>query len=228
MTPVSDVADRARATEPQTEAKPGRSNPNIPSGIVPGVRRPAGMVPLRVVAGEAEKTDPLLFQAAGRGGPTLSDQGPEGKLYLQGQRLCYQAAGTRAGAYGRIVHLDPLYAVGTGTTGSSRWNSVWRLPRESGSRPAEGAGPKVEQPADKDPRRDFLHGHRRHRTRSRPSRRRPAGIRFGCGPTSPGFGRRRHPGSAFRSTQRYTPSRTWFASRDDADTFWVTQKVTAG
>ena len=85
-------------------------------------------------AGQAEKTHPLLRHASGRGGPTLRDRG-EGKLYIG-------------------FHLDPLYAV--------HWNNrvkplEFRLETPEGVRvtPNRGTGPKVEQPADKDPR-EFL------------------------------------------------------------------------
>ena len=124
----------ARATEPQTEAKPGRSNPIIPSGIVPGVRRPAGMVPLKIVPGKQKRPIPYyatLRAEADR--PFLT--GGEGKLYLG-------------------FHLDPLYAV--------HWNNrvkplEFRLEPAEGVRvtPSRGTGPKVKQPADKDPR-EFL------------------------------------------------------------------------
>ncbi len=132
MTPVS--ADRARATEPQTEAKPGRSNPNIPSGIVPGVRRPAGMVPLRVVPGKQKRPIPFYSRLRAEVDQPFLTRG-EGKLYLG-------------------FHLDPLYAV--------HWNNrvkplEFRLETAEGVRvtPSRGSGPKVEQPADKDPR-EFL------------------------------------------------------------------------
>lgn len=127
-------AERAPATEPQTVVKPGRSNPNIPSGIVPGVRRPAGMVPLKVVPGEQKRPVPFYARLRAEVDRSFLTQG-EGKLYLG-------------------FHLDPLYAV--------HWNNrvkplEFRLESAEGVRvtPSLGRGPKVKQPADKDPR-EFL------------------------------------------------------------------------
>ena len=132
LTPVSP--ERARATEPQTEVKPGRSNPNIPSGIVPGVRRPAGMVPLKVLPGKQKRPIPFYARLRAEVNPSFLTRG-EGKLYLG-------------------FHLDPLYAV--------HWNNrvkplEFRLETGEGVRvtPSLGRGPRVKQPADKDPR-EFL------------------------------------------------------------------------
>ena len=132
LTPVSP--ERARATEPQTEAKHGRSNPNIPSGIVPGVRRPAGMVPLKVVPEKQKRPIPFYARLRAEVDRPFLTRG-EGKLYLG-------------------FHLDPLYAV--------HWNNrvkplEFRLETAEGVRvtPSRGSGPKVKQPADKDPR-EFL------------------------------------------------------------------------
>lgn len=132
LTPVS--AGRAAAAEPQTEAKPSRSSPNIPSGIVPGVRRPAGMVPLKVVPGKQKRPIPFYARLRAEVDRPFLTRG-EGRLYLG-------------------FHLDPLYAV--------HWNNrvrplEFRLETAEGVRvtPSRGSGPKVEQPADKDPR-EFL------------------------------------------------------------------------
>lgn len=132
LTPVS--AGRAGAAEPQTEAKPNRSNPNIPSGIVPGVRRPAGMVPLKVVPGKQKRPVPFYARLRAEVDRPFLTRG-QGRLYLG-------------------FHLDPLYAV--------HWNNrvrplEFRLETAEGVRvtPSRGSGPKVEQPADKDPR-EFL------------------------------------------------------------------------
>ena len=132
LTPVSP--ERARATEPQTEAKHGRSNPNIPSGIVPGVRRPAGMVPLKVVPEKQKRPIPFYARLRAEVDRPFLTRG-EGKLYLG-------------------FHLDPLYAV--------HWNNrvkplEFRLETAEGVRvtPSRGRGPKVKLPADKDPR-EFL------------------------------------------------------------------------
>lgn len=132
LTPVS--TERTRAAEPQTEVKPFRSNLKIPSGIVPGVRRPAGMVPLKIVPGKQKR--PIPFYARLRAAvdrPFLTVG--EGKLYLG-------------------FHLDPLYAV--------HWNNrvkplEFNLETAEGVRvtPSRGSSPKVKQPADKDPR-EFL------------------------------------------------------------------------
>ena len=127
-------AERARATEPQTEVKPGRPGPNIPSGIVPGVLRPAGMVPLKVVPGKQKRPIPFYARLRAEVDQPFLTRG-EGKLYLG-------------------FHLDPLYAV--------HWNNrvkplEFRLETDEGVRvtPSLGRGPKVKQPADKDPR-EFL------------------------------------------------------------------------
>ena len=125
---------RAGAAEPQTEVEPGRSNPNIPAGIVPGVRRPAGMVPLKVVPGEQKRPIPYYATLRAEVDRPFLTRG-KGKLYLG-------------------FHLDPHYAV--------HWNNrvkplEFRLETAEGVRvtPSRGSGPKVEQPADKDPR-EFL------------------------------------------------------------------------
>lgn len=132
LTPVN--TERARAAEPQTEAKPGRSNPHIPSGIVPGVRRPAGMVPLKVMPGKQKRPIPFYARLRAEVDRPFLTRG-EGKLYLG-------------------FHLDPLYAV--------HWNNrvkplEFRLETVEGVRvtPSRGVGPRVKQPADKDPR-EFL------------------------------------------------------------------------
>ena len=132
LTPVSPA--RAGAAEPQTEVKPGRSNPNIPSGIVPGVRRPAGMVPLKVVPRKQKRPIPFYARLRAKVDRPFLTRG-EGKLYLG-------------------FHLDPRYAV--------HWNNrvkplEFRLETAEGVRvrPSQGSGPKVKQPADKDPR-EFL------------------------------------------------------------------------
>ncbi|MCY3756921.1 MAG: hypothetical protein OXG96_04295 [Acidobacteria bacterium] len=126
--------ERARATEPQTEAKPRQSNPDIPSGIVPGVRRPAGMVPLKVVPGKQKRPIPFYARLRAEVDRPFLTRG-EGRLYLG-------------------FHLDPLYAV--------HWNNrvkplEFRLETAEGVRvtPRRGIGPKVKPPADKDPR-EFL------------------------------------------------------------------------
>ena len=131
---TSGSLDRAAAAEPQTEAKPGRSNRNIPSGIVPGVRRPAGMVPLKVVPGKQKRPIPFYARLRAEVDRPFLTRG-EGRLYLG-------------------FHLDPLYAV--------HWNNrvkplEFRLETAEGVRvtPSRGSGPKVKQPADKDPR-EFL------------------------------------------------------------------------
>ena len=132
VAPVS--TERAWATELQTEAKPGRSNRIIPSGIVPGVRRPAGMVPLKIVPGKQKRPIPYYATLRAEVDRPFLTRG-EGKLYLG-------------------FHLDPGYAV--------HWNNrvkplEFRLETAEGVRvtPGRGTGPKVEQPADKDPR-EFL------------------------------------------------------------------------
>ena len=126
--------ERAWATEPQTETKPVRPDPGIPSGIVPGVRRPAGMVPLKIVPGKQKKPIPYYATLRAEVDRPFLTRG-EGKLYLG-------------------FHLDPGYAV--------HWNNrvkplEFRLETAEGVRvtPGRGTGPKVEQPADKDPR-EFL------------------------------------------------------------------------
>ena len=132
LAPVS--TQRAWAAEPQTEAKPGRTNPHIPSGIVPGVRRPAGMVPLKVVPGKQKRPIPFYARLRAEVDRPFLTLG-QGKLYLG-------------------FHLDPLYAV--------HWNNrvkplEFRLETAEGVRvtPSRGSGPRVKQPADKDPR-EFL------------------------------------------------------------------------
>ena len=127
-------AERARAAEPQTEVKSGRPNPNIPSGIVPGVRLPAGMVPLKIVPGKQKRPIPFYARLRAAVDRSFLTRG-EGKLYLG-------------------FHLDPLYAV--------HWNNrvkplEFSLETAEGVRvtPSRGSGPKVKQPADKDPR-EFL------------------------------------------------------------------------
>ena len=132
MTPVSP--ERARATEPQAEVKSGRSHPIIPSGIVPGVRRPAGMVPLKVVPGKQKRPIPFYARLRAEVDRPFLTRG-EGRLYLG-------------------FHLDPHYAV--------HWNNrvkplEFRLETAEGVRvtPSRGSGPRVKQPADKDPR-EFL------------------------------------------------------------------------
>ncbi len=131
---ISLSTERAWTTEPQTETKPGRSDPNIPTGIVPGVRHPAGMVPLKVVPGEQKKPIPFYARLRAEVDRSFLTRG-KGKLYLG-------------------FHLDPLYAV--------HWNNrvkplEFRLETAEGVRvtPSLGRGPKVKQPADKDPR-EFL------------------------------------------------------------------------
>lgn len=132
LTPVS--TGKAGTAEPQTEVKPGRSNPMIPSGIVPGVRRPAGMVPLAIVPGKQKRPIPYYATLRAEVDRSFLTRG-EGRLYLG-------------------FHLDPRYAV--------HWNNrvkplEFRLETAEGVRvtPSRGSGPKVEQPADKDPR-EFL------------------------------------------------------------------------
>lgn len=132
LTPVS--TGKAGTAEPQTEARPGRSNPMIPSGIVPGVRRPAGMVPLKIVPGKQKRPIPYYATLRAEVDRSFLTRG-EGRLYLG-------------------FHLDPGYAV--------HWNNrvkplEFRLETAEGVRvtPSRGSGPKVEQPADKDPR-EFL------------------------------------------------------------------------
>lgn len=132
LTPVS--TERAWAAELQKELKSGRLNPNIPSGIVPGVRRPAGMVPLKIVPGKQKRPIPFYARLRAEVDQPFLALG-EGKLYLG-------------------FHLDPLYAV--------HWNNrvkplEFRLEAGEGVQvtPSLGRGPKVKQPADKDPR-EFL------------------------------------------------------------------------
>ncbi len=126
--------ERSGAAEPQTEAKSGRPNRKIPSGIVPGVRRPAGMVPLKIVPGKRKRPIPYYATLRAEVDRPFLTRG-EGKLYLG-------------------FHLDPGYAV--------HWNNrvkplEFRLETAEGVRvtPSRATGPKVEQPADKDPR-EFL------------------------------------------------------------------------
>ena len=130
VTPAS--TERAEASGRQTEVKPGQSN--IPSGIVPGVRRPAGMVPLKVVPGNQRRPIPYYARLRAEVDRAFLTRG-EGKLYLG-------------------FHLDPIYAV--------HWNNrvkplEFRLETVEGVRvtPGRGTGPKVKLPADKDPR-EFL------------------------------------------------------------------------
>jgi len=132
LTPVS--TERAPAAELQTEVQTGRPKPNIPSGIVPGVPRPAGMVPLKIVPGEQKKPIPYYARLRAEVDRSFLTRG-KGKLYLG-------------------FHLDPLYAV--------HWNNrvkplEFRLETAEGVRvkPPRGSGPRVKQPADKDPR-EFL------------------------------------------------------------------------
>lgn len=132
LTPVSN--EPAWAAGQQTEVKPGRTDPHIPSGIVPGVRRPAGMVPLKVVPGKQKRPVPFYARLRAEVDRSFLTRG-EGKLYIG-------------------FHLDPLYAV--------HWNNrvkplEFRLETAEGVRvtPGRGIGPRVKQPADKDPR-EFL------------------------------------------------------------------------
>ena len=131
---TSGSPDRAAAAEPQAETKPGAPPSNIPSGIVPGVRRPAGMVPLKIVPGKQKRPIPYYATLRAEVDRPFLTMG-EGTLYLG-------------------FHLDPLYAV--------HWNNrvkplEFRLETAEGVRvtPSRGTGPKVKQPADKDPR-EFL------------------------------------------------------------------------
>ena len=131
---TSGSSGRAAAAEPQAETKPGAPPSNIPSGIVPAVRRPAGMVPLKVVPGKQKRPIPYYATLRAEVDRPFLTRG-EGKIYLG-------------------FHLDPLYAV--------HWNNrvkplEFRLETAEGVRvtPSRGTGPKVEQPADKDPR-EFL------------------------------------------------------------------------
>lgn len=132
LTPAS--TGRAGAAEPQPEVKPPRHDPIIPSGIVPGVRRPAGMVPLKVVPGKQRRPVPFYAKLRAEVDQSFLTKG-KGRLYLG-------------------FHLDPRYAV--------HWNNrvkplEFRLEAGEGVQvtPSRGSGPKVEQPADKDPR-EFL------------------------------------------------------------------------
>ena len=132
LTPMT--MERAQAAEPQGELKLGQPNPNIPSGIVPGIRRPSAMVPLKIVPGKQKRPVPFYATLRAAVDPPFLTRG-EGKLYLG-------------------FHLDPIYAV--------HWNNrvkplEFRLETPEGVRvtPNRGTGPKVEQPADKDPR-EFL------------------------------------------------------------------------
>lgn len=131
---TSGSPHRAAAAEPQAETKPGAPPSNIPSGIVPGVRRPAGMVPLKIVPGKQNKPIPYYATLRAEVDRHFLTRG-EGRLYLG-------------------FHLDPRYAV--------HWNNrvkplEFRLETAEGVRvtPSRGSGPKVKQPADKDPR-EFL------------------------------------------------------------------------
>ena len=131
---TSGSSGRAAAAEPQAETKPGAPPSNIPSGIVPAVRRPAEMVPLKIVPGKQKRPIPYYATLRAEVDRPFLTRG-EGKLYLG-------------------FHLDPLYAV--------HWNNrvkplEFRLETAEGVRvtPSRGTGPKVEQPADKDPR-EFL------------------------------------------------------------------------
>ena len=126
--------ERSGAAEPQKGAKSDRPNRKIPSGIVPGVRRPAGMVPLKIVPGKQKRPIPYYATLRAEVDRPFLTRG-EGKLYLG-------------------FHLDPGYAV--------HWNNrvkplEFRLETAEGVRvtPSRATGPKVEQPADKDPR-EFL------------------------------------------------------------------------
>lgn len=132
LTSVS--SERAWTSTPQTEVKHARPIPNIPSGIVPGVRRPAEMVPLKIVPGKQRRPIPFYATLRAEVDRPFLTRG-EGKLYLG-------------------FHLDPGYAV--------HWNNrvkplEFRLETAEGVRvtPSRGTGPKVKQPADKDPR-EFL------------------------------------------------------------------------
>lgn len=132
LTPMT--MERAQAAELQTELKLGRPNSNIPSGIVPGIRQPSAMVPLKIVPGKQKRPIPFYATLRAAVDPPFLTRG-EGKLYLG-------------------FHLDPLYAV--------HWNNrvkplEFRLETPEGVRvtPNRGTGPKVKQPADKDPR-EFL------------------------------------------------------------------------
>ncbi len=131
---TSGSPGRAAAAEPQAETKPGAPRSNIPSGIVPGVRRPAEMVPLKIVPGKQRRPIPFYATLRAEVDRPFLTRG-EGKLYLG-------------------FHLDPGYAV--------HWNNrvkplEFRLETAGGVRvtPSRGTGPKVKQPADKDPR-EFL------------------------------------------------------------------------
>ncbi len=132
LTSVS--SEQAWTSTPQTEVKHAGPIPNIPSGVVPAVRRPAGMVPLKVVPGKQKRPIPYYATLRAEVDRPFLTRG-EGKIYLG-------------------FHLDPLYAV--------HWNNrvkplEFRLETAEGVRvtPSRGTGPKVEQPADKDPR-EFL------------------------------------------------------------------------
>ena len=126
--------ERIRAAEPQTELKPNWPKPNIPFGIVPMVRRPAKMVPLKIVPGQQKRAIPFYATLRAEIDRPFLTRG-EGKLYLG-------------------FHLNPLYAV--------HWNNrikplEFRLETAEGVQitPSHGTGPQVDQPADKDPR-EFL------------------------------------------------------------------------
>ena len=128
LTPMT--MERAQAAEPQGELKLGQPNPNIPSDIVPGIRRPSAMVPLKIVPGKQKRPVPFYATLRAAVDPPFLTRG-EGKLYLG-------------------FHLDPLYAV--------HWNNrvkplEFRLETPEGVRvtPNRGTGPRSSNPPTRIP-----------------------------------------------------------------------------
>ena len=142
LTPMT--MERAQAAELQTELKLGRPNPNIPSGIVPGIRRPSAMVPLKIVPGKQKRPIPFYATLRAAVDPPFVTRG-EGKLYIG-------------------FHLDPLYAVHW-NNGSSHW--VQALEFRLDSRGSPGHPQPRDRPQGRATRRQgspgVPAGHRRHR-----------------------------------------------------------------
>lgn len=127
--PVENPAPPAELARSILLAERGK----IPTGVVPRLSLPPGLVPLRIhpfVDGEV----PFYVKLRAEAQRSLLEQG-RGKLYLG-------------------FHLDPLYKV--------HWNNLSppleftvEAPGAVRVTPEEGRGPRVEEPADKDPR-EFL------------------------------------------------------------------------
>ena len=131
---VGPIARPTKVSDLKMEHQIDRPADKIPSGIVPGIQPPSAMIPLKIAPAKQKRNVPFYAKLRAEVDRPFLARG-EGKLYLG-------------------FHLDPLYAV--------HWNNLIKplefeleCPEGVKVTPSRGSGPRVKEPADKDPR-EFL------------------------------------------------------------------------